>query len=96
MEHTQGKWEVERLVECPQDYDSHVRIASSPESETNGGFLIARTYGPDRQANARFIAAAPKLLTALKALYNDCRNTYMDEQRGKAMQQACDAIASAE
>lgn len=32
----------------------------------NGEYVIAKLYGPQREANAALIAAAPELLTALK------------------------------
>ncbi|KKN75889.1 hypothetical protein LCGC14_0375970 [marine sediment metagenome] len=35
------------------------------------------------------------LLEALEALYNDCRNVPMDEQRNEVMQKASDEIAKA-
>lgn len=53
--HTPGPWRVHNLrVEPPPD-----------PQRANGGWTVAQVYGPDAEANARLIAAAPELLEAL-------------------------------
>lgn len=38
----------------------------------NGVSIIASVHGPDMEANARLIAAAPELLASLRALLHQC------------------------
>jgi hypothetical protein len=59
---TPGPWEIEsRVGSGKNDY------AVSP-AIGNDGFVCALTHGPDAQANARLIAAAPDLYSALDAV----------------------------
>lgn len=77
--------------------DSERRLISSncnPDgSETgthkNGGMMLAWCFGPDRDANARLIAAAPDLYAALDELLPaDWRDGVMDHVPGVAAARA--------
>ncbi len=66
--HTPTPWIAESFEDGRYDVSNSrrlgVEIGGHPES--NDGFPSAICYGPDREANARLIAAAPDLLAALK------------------------------
>ena len=61
MTHTPGPWEIEQQQKCLPPYVVPSKINS------NNFYCIAKLHGPDNQANARLIAAAPDLLAALEA-----------------------------
>jgi hypothetical protein len=58
-QHTRGPWNVQP--------DS--KLFAKIGSQANGGIYVAKVQGPDTEANARLIAAAPELLDALRAVY---------------------------
>jgi hypothetical protein len=59
--HTPGPWKVETERFRPRDIDYFV-VPSNPDS----GIAICEIYRKPYKANARLIAAAPELLSALK------------------------------
>ena len=96
--HTPGPWSLEdasqRIVT-----DDYVGVFA--ERANPGDKLPAQCYGPNREANARLIAAAPELLEPLKGLRDELENIYSNyqdvrEQQDKARKIICDAIAKAE
>jgi hypothetical protein len=66
MTHTKGEWIKGHNV----SQEPIVRPLSFDNGE-NGGFVIAQTFGRDKHANARLIAAAPDLLAACKMALNE-------------------------
>lgn len=62
--HTPGPWAAtyKHLGDAP------FVVESGQPGEPNGGCYMAECYGPDAEANARLIAAAPELLEALELL----------------------------
>lgn len=46
----------------------------------NDGWIICECYGPDDEANARLVAAAPALLDALISARNHLRETLSDRR----------------
>lgn len=45
-------------------------VCVRPEEGLNGGCNVANCYGPDAKANAKAIAALPRLLGALEMIVN--------------------------
>ena len=62
---TAGPW-----VANDKHSDSHHpwRIESDANGYPNDGYIIAKLDGPDSEANARLIAAAPALFNAVEAI----------------------------
>lgn len=67
IKHTDGPW-----IANDKHSDSNYpwRIESDANGYPNDGYIIAKLDGPDAEANARLIAAAPDLLEALKPFAN--------------------------
>jgi len=65
--HTPGDW-----IACPGNKDGKRHIRIETRGEENGLEPVATLTGPDREANAALIAAAPDLLAALEALFEHC------------------------
>ena len=61
--HTPGPW-----VACPGNARQVYKIETNARGNQNDGYEIAALRGPDKDANARLIAAAPDLLAALDYL----------------------------
>jgi hypothetical protein len=61
MKHTPGPWDV------LSNYGERDRVLQA-NFKDNGGCYVCQTYGKDKQANARLIAAAPELLEACEKL----------------------------
>lgn len=59
--HTPAPWESDSRTHQNATY-----MQSGHQNE-NGGWVVCTCWGPDRDANARLIAAAPELLAALAA-----------------------------
>lgn len=106
---TQGPWTVGPYVE--NDYEPAYFPVERDERDADGFKkdvvpLIAKaTYGAtveDKLANARLLAAAPKLLAALKAMQTRLRDGYADhkcdwtEKDSDVYEQASQAVAEAE
>lgn len=72
-EHTNGPWHYEDDGTQFTIYATNKRVLGTEEGLV--GCVYINTIRPDReaQANARLIAAAPKLLKALKLLKSDCK-----------------------
>ena len=65
IEHTPGPWEIGPLHRSVRPPIARVLSGNGP---VNDGYAICAVYGDSqRPANARLIAAAPDLLTALDA-----------------------------
>jgi hypothetical protein len=84
VKHTPGPWRVGR----EEKYHSFVSCRSSEDdlSDRNAGCWVAEAKGPDHEANARLIAAAPELLEALERLVraasmSNCDSNRIDEAR---------------
>ena len=60
--HTAGPWKPE--PHCG-NAASAVYI-QQPDEASNGSWVVATCWGPEREANARLIASAPDLLSALQ------------------------------
>ncbi len=77
--HTPGPWyatgKLTRYVEARIDGGLIQEVAACGPTKADGG------YGPQQEANARLIAAAPDLLEALKELSRSFIGTYSDDQR---------------
>ena len=68
--HTPGPW-----VACPGNAGQVYKIETNARGNQNDGYEIAALRGPDKDANARLIAAAPTMYDLLSAAYNalgDC------------------------
>jgi hypothetical protein len=66
--HTPGPW-----VPNDQHSGSEIwRVESDNGNWANDGYIIASLLGPDAEANARLIAAAPDLLKALRWIMREC------------------------
>lgn len=94
--HTPGPWKVAAHSGQHRSF-----ISSNDESVLpikNDGIYIAHVLGPDNKANARLIAAAPDLLTALKALlpFTQFAGEMDTTARERAKQDASAAVAKAE
>ncbi len=66
MKHTQGKW---RHYPGRKKFKEAEFIVSKPDGTDASKVFVAKVYGHEgqpTQANARLIAAAPRLLTLLK------------------------------
>ena len=63
-QHTPGPW-------VSGDGMTTGRLVSAPNVTAKARRNVAHVGGPDREANARLIAAAPDLLDALQNLEND-------------------------
>lgn len=62
-QHTPGPWTTdENEIRFGHHYERRVFGPTG----SNGGSIVAQLVGDDREANARLIAAAPKLLETLK------------------------------
>ena len=59
--HTPGPW----VIVDPVAGSTPVQSALMTTTARNGGFVSAMCPGPDQQANARLIAAAPDMYEAL-------------------------------
>ena len=93
MTHTPGPWRVSRdsygIVRIWADYRGEECDVACPEGD--GSINSA-----ERDANARLIAAAPELLTALQGLLADYQNALSDSrQRDVVVTAAKAAIAKA-
>jgi hypothetical protein len=71
--YTSGPWNIEGSVADSGDRIAHITIsppdnpnADCVEEEYNGCKHVAHCMGPDREANARLIATAPRMFEALK------------------------------
>ena len=69
--HTPGPW-----VACPGNARQVYKIETNARGNQNDGYEIAALRGPDKDANARLIAAAPELYAALESL-----TQYVDSYR---------------
>ena len=54
------------MTYTPGPWDRELRFVVPHNVDANNFHGIAKVYGPDREANARLIAAAPDLLAALE------------------------------
>jgi hypothetical protein len=60
--HTRGPWRLALSDEGDIGYDeSDIAYVESEDVDGNGLYVIARCNGPDRNGNARLIAAAPTM-----------------------------------
>lgn len=67
-EPTKGPWAVNMYAENASGFVQH-RIESADEHGiVNDGYMIAEVDGPDAQANAHLIAAAPDMFEALSGM----------------------------
>lgn len=62
MGHTKGPWAITSF-----EGDEHAFISAAGDTQ-EGGIFVANVGGPNYAANARLIAAAPSLLTALREM----------------------------
>ena len=108
MSHTKGKWEF-RLPDgmAAINNDGGVAVVALPESDDDDRKLVAtiacqtefkrgngwKTVCEERNANARLIAASPRMLDALKAIVAVCDESRLTSPEIVA---AIDAIAYAE
>ena len=105
--HTPGPWSVRSQKPYYDDPTAREWIMGSDGVIAH----VSRAYGPNAEANARLIAAAPALLAALKATVTritddyeclDCGSQRPDGRGGTDHDQDCivhlleDAIAAAE
>lgn len=65
MKHTPGPWSVSKLATPEHSPEFAVYADGSPRD-------IARVIGGNSEADAALIAAAPKMLAALEALFREC------------------------
>ena len=81
VEHTRGPWTTDLISSCEEVYLEAIRVMGDIDSSYGG--LVADVYGyneQNRQANARFIAAAPDLLAALKEAHGVVLEAVNDER----------------
>jgi hypothetical protein len=69
--HTPGPWSVVRGYLISSNVDADECVLDRPT--TNDGIYVAQAKGPDAEANARLMAAAPDLLAALEDLLSATR-----------------------
>ena len=69
--HTPGPWTIESSVNSNYGCEVH-----SVAAKVKAKRVVCRLGGPDRNANARLIAAAPDLLSALQEVMFEWRNGY--------------------
>jgi hypothetical protein len=81
--HTPGPWEA-------RDFSGDQYVIWGPEFGGGRHALIATCTGPNLEANARLIAAAPEMLAALKRAYGFL------EKGSRAYEQVRAAISKAE
>jgi len=73
MKHTHGEWVYDRAAD--KRSDGYIRMAESPE----GTLAICKVMSrPEKEENARLIAAAPEMLAFLKYLTRDCDQSNPD------------------
>lgn len=72
--HTPGKWTA----------DGGNTVVSADSDKLNSGYGICETGGPDQNANAIFISAAPLMLEALQAA-RDLWGDYLPPGNSNAM-----------
>ena len=60
-QHTPGPWKADSATHRGCTY------IQQPNEGENGGWVVATCWGADRETNARLIAAAPDMLSALYA-----------------------------
>jgi len=74
-------------------------VIASASDQLNGGYAVAELCGPDTEANARLIAAAPELYEALAQLLHECVEAGFDAARDynwpKSLADASAALAKA-
>jgi hypothetical protein len=68
-------------------------VVVAPAEGANDGMVVCWAMGPDKEANARLIAAAPEMYEALKTLVAEWDRSLLS---GEAYEIARDAIAKAE
>jgi len=70
IKHTKGPWHVDNIkpdTECERDKTLYITADTDDLNfENYTSFYIAQTFGPDSEANARLISAAPDLFEACK------------------------------
>lgn len=70
-EHTPGPWVAlpgDGKVLISSNLNSDGELIDETRPANNGGIYVAHVLGPDQQANARLIAAAPDMLEALRGI----------------------------
>jgi len=89
--HTPGPWQNEKSGFFSRPFTSYV---AARDMKQNDGWCVATVHGPEHEANARLIAAAPDLLAVLLEL---CADKYLaDPINADRMANARTAIAKAE
>ncbi len=76
----------------PLSKERLAEIEARYEGTRTNQFLLVGVLLIIRQDLPDCIAEIKRLRTALRELYNDCRNEPHDEQRGKAMQKASEIL----
>lgn len=89
-QHTPGPWEVQRMGSKQFIWDCAPYPGSVPIAE-----VIAGRYVGEKARNARLIAAAPDLLTALNGLFEHCAMVHKHWGDGNNQKEADAAIAAA-
>ncbi|MFD0669737.1 hypothetical protein ACT80S_18605 [Ramlibacter sp. MAHUQ-53] len=97
---TRGPWEIGLVVneETPSTHilSQHDHYDDDDKPVLNGGCDVALCFGSDQAANARLIAAAPELLSALANLLADATALGIeDSPYSGAVAEARAAIAKA-
>ncbi len=90
--HTPGPW---RVHGSEGDLDER-RIIKAHNDSSYSTVAVIRAYGGLCEANARLIAAAPELLSALKELHSEHCPRGVPFEIYDVPCDACDAIARAE
>lgn len=86
--HTPGPWNFK-----PANASHKTRYISSPDDSSGGNWIVANILHSD--ADARLIAAAPELLEALQALFENCAMIHKNWGDGDNSRAADNAIERA-
>ena len=90
-QYTKGPWIVTARA---SDVGTRRNNIIAEDDSANGNFRICLTDGPDKEGNARLIAAAPELLEALqRILFEDSDKNERDRLNDRLLARA--AIAKA-
>ncbi len=98
MTHTPGPWTVQSLETAHNDYCDWPTFAVRSAKTNVCLATVGKVdhYESERnEANARLIAAAPDMLEALQALFENCAMTHKHWGEGSNSKEADAAIANA-